>query len=792
MKRVLQDGEMNSEDATRNLLKEATALSSVQHPHIVTVYDAGIDEEGPYVVMELINGKTLDEMVERGTLTFEDFREVAVQSQEAMIAAQDLDLVHRDLKPSNVMVSWLPSGRFQVKIVDFGLAKFSAKPSLQTIDHGDAVFGSIFFMAPEQFERTPLDRRTDMYSLGAMYYYALAGEYPFNGDTAPQVMAAHLQNKVTPLIEVRPDLPPWLCEWVMWHIQRNMDDRPESARDSLEKFLANDTAHTHGLTAPQPLVAAPTPGGAQPAPAGGGKPKLHTGPPSQQAVSGNTGPQPITSPDGRLNPHTAAHRMVTGQGQLAQTAATATATTAHQANVATPTTSPTPSTVAPSPAPAQPAPTIEVDKPAPTPTPAPAPAPGLNSPAPASGPNSPAPVEANAQPPEELLAQQQKSNKTKIIIAGTLGGLCIIAIVVFALKKSANSENSRYNKIMEQVSADKRQIPMNKKDLTMILERFRSFESTKDREALRRALEYATASSEESYDVDAFITTYATDGEMADNVRKAFFLEVIGQRKGPSTLNPLLKFVEDKPTDKSAPSAITAASRLPKDNLTKEFNRIADILVKSTGSLRSEVSGLLMKIVKASSNRTEIAQQLINRYESTSSDEARRSIIALLGATSANKAKELLSKSIKSEDEGIMKAAAEAYSQWDDDTVLDDIINAIRDLNFDPQDSNKRDSNRRKRITLFKNAATLLSSDREHQSPEDQWKQIAFAAANYPERSVLIKSIGSKRKDWGIPVLQAIQEDAKEDTPHDQDSIDYAERAINTIRAHLEKEKKGK
>ena len=179
IKRVLSDElDMNNENATKNLLQEATALSSVQHPHICTVYDAGLDDEGPFVVMELINGKTLDEMVERGTLTYADFREVAIQSQEAMIAAQELKLVHRDLKPSNVMVSWLPSGRFQVKLVDFGLAKFSPKPSLQTIDHGDSVFGSIFFMAPEQFERIELDQRTDMYSLGAMFYFTLAGVYP--------------------------------------------------------------------------------------------------------------------------------------------------------------------------------------------------------------------------------------------------------------------------------------------------------------------------------------------------------------------------------------------------------------------------------------------------------------------------------------------------------------------------------------------------------------------------------------------------------------------------------------
>jgi len=241
IKRVLSDElDMNNETATKNLLQEATALSSVQHPHICTVYDAGLDDEGPFVVMELINGKTLDEMVERGTLTYADFREVAIQSQEAMIAAQELKLVHRDLKPSNVMVSWLPSGRFQVKLVDFGLAKFSPKPSLQTIDHGDSVFGSIFFMAPEQFERIELDQRTDMYSLGAMFYFTLAGVYPFNGETAPQVMAAHLQHSVHPLHELRPDLPQWLCDWVMWHIQKDMDHRPESARVALERFLADE------------------------------------------------------------------------------------------------------------------------------------------------------------------------------------------------------------------------------------------------------------------------------------------------------------------------------------------------------------------------------------------------------------------------------------------------------------------------------------------------------------------------------------------------------------------------
>lgn len=292
IKRVLPDGETDDEDeATSSLLKEAKALSAIQHPHIVTVYDCGLDEDGPFVVMEILEGRTIEEMVGQGTLVWEDFREVVMQTQEALIAAQDLDLVHRDLKPGNIMVIWLPSGKFQIKLVDFGLAKFSPTPSLQTMDHGHAVFGSIYFMAPEQFERRPLDQRTDMYAMGAIYYYTLTGEYPFDGDTAPQVMAAHLQHKVTPLSEVRPDVPDWACEWVMWHIERDMDNRPANARESLQRFLAlekqaNGSPAPAGATGPQ--FVQPGTAAVQTTGQNSGRVQLRTGP---VAVSGQTGPQ---------------------------------------------------------------------------------------------------------------------------------------------------------------------------------------------------------------------------------------------------------------------------------------------------------------------------------------------------------------------------------------------------------------------------------------------------------------------------------------------------------------------
>ncbi len=228
------------EESTKQLVKEAGALASLQHPHIVTIYDVGSDEDGPYVVMELINGKTLDELIEKAPLTWQDFRELAMQTQEALIAAQELDLIHSDLKPSNLMLTWLPSGKFQVKIVDFGLATLTQSQSAEELETLEAVFGSIFFMPPEQFERKPLDARSDLYSMGCVYYQALTGICPFNGETGAEVMAAHLHHTVTPIQDLRSDIPMWACDWIMWQINRLPEDRPESARDSLSVFLQND------------------------------------------------------------------------------------------------------------------------------------------------------------------------------------------------------------------------------------------------------------------------------------------------------------------------------------------------------------------------------------------------------------------------------------------------------------------------------------------------------------------------------------------------------------------------
>lgn len=304
IKRIVPDGdELVTKEAADQLQKEAGSLAALQHPNIVTVYDVDRDADGPYVVMELIGGKTLDELVESAPLTFDDFKELAKQTQEGLIAAQELGLVHRDIKPGNLMLNWLPSGKFQVKIVDFGLARMLSVPTVETVGPNDSIYGSIYFMAPEQFERAAIDRRVDMYAMGCVYYHALTGEYPFNGNTALEVMTAHLHHTVTPLIELRPDLPVWLCDWIMWHMNRLPDDRPPDARRALHVFLQNESAP------PPPLPKEKKPAAGPPAVKRPGAPaavKVHTGPLQPPAAKTQNAPKSLTPPEGfKPSVHTA-------------------------------------------------------------------------------------------------------------------------------------------------------------------------------------------------------------------------------------------------------------------------------------------------------------------------------------------------------------------------------------------------------------------------------------------------------------------------------------------------------
>ncbi len=243
IKRILSrfDNSRERENTNKQIVAETNAIASLQHPHIVRIFDLGMDGAEPYVVTELITGRRLDEIIASAPLIWPDFREFAMQTQEALIAAQDFNMIHGELKPSSIMVTWLASGKFQVKVMDFGLAALYRSQTTNGIEVDQFDFDSMFFMSPEQFESKPLDARSDLYSMGCVYYYALTGTYPYTGNSSSELMSAHLQHRVTPIQDLRKGVPIWLCDWVMWLINRYPQDRPESAREALSVFIQNDS-----------------------------------------------------------------------------------------------------------------------------------------------------------------------------------------------------------------------------------------------------------------------------------------------------------------------------------------------------------------------------------------------------------------------------------------------------------------------------------------------------------------------------------------------------------------------
>jgi phosphate transport system substrate-binding protein len=240
IKRIRQGGLYKdpglTEEAARSAWMEAMCLAAVRHPNIVAVYDLGMDENLPYLVMEFVVGETLDKRVQRGVLDVDEFIEVARQTLSGMVAAHQTGLVHRDIKPENLILTQMASGHPQVKILDFGIAKYLHQPEVQTMDLDGAIKGSVYWISPEQLNGDLVDERCDVYSLGCVFYFLLTGKPPFGTGNPTTVITAHLMHHVEPLHSLRADLPTGLSDWCMWMIRREPGERPQSALVALDKL----------------------------------------------------------------------------------------------------------------------------------------------------------------------------------------------------------------------------------------------------------------------------------------------------------------------------------------------------------------------------------------------------------------------------------------------------------------------------------------------------------------------------------------------------------------------------
>jgi len=223
-------------EARARFMREARAMASVEHPHIVRVYAFG-EAEGSraYLVMEYVEGETLAERIQRtGRLPVEEALSILRQVVEALEAAWEQRIVHRDIKPSNILLD----KRRRVRVGDFGLAKPLHMAGDATLSQQGYILGTPHYISPEQARGQPVDFRSDVYSLGIVLYEMLAGERPFAGATPFDVVAKHLHEPLPALEPKRPDVPPEVRRLLEAMTQKDAEKRPASYGEILARLDA--------------------------------------------------------------------------------------------------------------------------------------------------------------------------------------------------------------------------------------------------------------------------------------------------------------------------------------------------------------------------------------------------------------------------------------------------------------------------------------------------------------------------------------------------------------------------
>lgn len=240
-------------DRLHRFEQEARATGMLNHPNILAVYDIGTEDGTVYVVSELLSGETLRERLGGSPIPVRKAIEYSLQIAHGLAAAHEKGIVHRDLKPENIFLT--KDGR--AKILDFGLAKFIAptnseeQSKLSTMDPGTRpgiVLGTVGYMSPEQIRSRATDHRSDIFSLGVMLYEMLTGQRAFQRDSTADTMSAILKEDPHDISGLNPNIPPSLERVVRHCIEKNPEERFQSARD-----LAFDLEMISGASGTAPV-----------------------------------------------------------------------------------------------------------------------------------------------------------------------------------------------------------------------------------------------------------------------------------------------------------------------------------------------------------------------------------------------------------------------------------------------------------------------------------------------------------------------------------------------------------
>jgi len=255
--KLIRPASSDNPDHLRRFEQEARAAAALNHPNVLAIYDVGFDGIVPYIVSELLEGKTLRQRLAEGPMQVREAAEFALQIANGLSAAHKRHVIHRDLKPENLFLT--TDGR--VKILDFGVAKLQSSPednrsieNLPTVTKSGAVVGTVAYMAPEQLRGKAVDHRCDIFSFGAILYEMLSGRRAFVGETEVDTMTAVLREEPpdAPLADAA--IPPAYRDLVRYCLEKEPENRFQSAKDlafALQTLTGSSPGSELSLPAPK-------------------------------------------------------------------------------------------------------------------------------------------------------------------------------------------------------------------------------------------------------------------------------------------------------------------------------------------------------------------------------------------------------------------------------------------------------------------------------------------------------------------------------------------------------------
>jgi len=257
IKRPQARPDLDSEVLMARFVRETEALGALDSKHIIRAYDAGADTDGPYLVMEYLDGESLSSLVSRHRqLPVSEACELIRQAALGLQAAHECGLVHRDIKPSNLMLARAAAGTARVTVIDWGLVKRADEPDMPAnrLTKIHAELGTPDYISPEQArDASSVDIRADIYSLGATLFFLLAGQPPFHGRSDEQKLLAQAREEFPPLEHLRPDVPQNVINVMKKMVKKERSQRyatPGEAATALQPFACAEPHRMLALLAP--------------------------------------------------------------------------------------------------------------------------------------------------------------------------------------------------------------------------------------------------------------------------------------------------------------------------------------------------------------------------------------------------------------------------------------------------------------------------------------------------------------------------------------------------------------